>query len=156
MNSCKHFSCTNQFCTADIFQHNLHSVIEGDGWKQPVTLETRTLRPACLLSHPNSLLLSSAPRVLPLFWMYWRNVSSLEALRSHAAPHSSSSCQGFQYALRHQLDQFWTSVCSQCYRHILCIFFCKNWHTKYMEAAFNSHQFYMSIGFVEMLHVGPH
>ena len=27
---------------------------------------------------------------------------------------------------------------------------------EYMEAAFNSHQFYMSIGFVEMLHVGPH
>lgn len=56
-----------------------------------LTLERSTLRPACLLSQPNSLMLSSAPRVFPLLSMQVKKLSSCVALLSHAAPHNSSS-----------------------------------------------------------------
>lgn len=48
--------------------------------------------PACLLSHPNSLMLSSAPKT---FWFrsrYSRYTRCRVALCSHAAAQSNSSC----------------------------------------------------------------
>lgn len=55
------------------------------------TFERRILAPTCLLSQPNVLSYSPAPRVCPLIWIYLRKAGFLVALKSHAAPHSNSS-----------------------------------------------------------------
>lgn len=57
-----------------------------------ITLEMRTLMPACLLSHPNSLIVSPACSVISFLIMYSLYFRLLDALCNHAAPHNSSSC----------------------------------------------------------------
>jgi hypothetical protein len=49
------------------------------------------LIPACLLSQPNSFAFSLAPSTTSFFFMYSLYSLLLDALCSHAAPHSSSS-----------------------------------------------------------------
>lgn len=51
----------------------------------------RTLIPACLLSQPNSLMVSPALRTTSFFTMYSLYSRLLDALCNHAAPHSNSS-----------------------------------------------------------------
>lgn len=53
----------------------------------------RILIPACLLSQPNSLMVSPALKTTSFLTMYSRYWRLLEALCSHAAPHSNSSCK---------------------------------------------------------------
>lgn len=54
-------------------------------------MEMRTLIPACLLSQPNSLIVSPALRITSLFTMYSLYSRLLDALCNHAAPQSNSS-----------------------------------------------------------------
>ena len=56
-----------------------------------VTLEMRTLMPACLLSQPNSLMQLLALSATSFLLMYSRYYRRPDALCSHATPRSSSS-----------------------------------------------------------------
>lgn len=56
------------------------------------TLEMRTLIPACLLSQPNSLMVSPALSTTSFLKMYSLYSRLLDALCNHAAPQSNSSC----------------------------------------------------------------
>uniref|UniRef100_A0A2P2IPW3 Uncharacterized protein n=1 Tax=Rhizophora mucronata TaxID=61149 RepID=A0A2P2IPW3_RHIMU len=55
----------------------------------------RTLMPACLLSQPNSLMVSPACNTASFFTMYSLYSRLREALCSHAAAHSNSSWYPF-------------------------------------------------------------
>lgn len=64
-----------------------------------LTLEMRTLIPACLLSQPNSLIVSPALNTTSFLTMYCLYLRLLDALCNHAAPQSNSSYHNYIFKL---------------------------------------------------------